>query len=47
MRNSNEKTNGQLVVLVSLEVSDRLAEQARTDEEDQVGHDDKEDGQSC
>ena len=47
MRNSNGKANGQFVELVPLEVSNRLAEQAGTDEEDQVGHDDKKDGQCC
>lgn len=38
--------DGQFVVLVFLKVSDRLTEQASTDEEDQVGHDDEEDSQS-
>jgi hypothetical protein len=46
-KKSNERADPQLVVLVPLEIPDRLAEQTCTDEEDQVGHDDEEDGQSC
>jgi len=47
VENPNEKSDGQLVVLVSLKISNTLAEQTSTDEEDQVGHDDEEGGQSC
>ena len=39
----NKKTDGQFVKLVFLELSDRPTEQASTDKENQVGHDDEED----
>ena len=38
------RVDGQSVELILLEISDCLAEQTGTDEENQVGHDDKEDG---